>query len=289
MHDVHFEDCLQAAADAVDYEADPRGKGLCVLLKGMQTPSRAAISVERTPVGFIVRSASCEMGQDVRQSIKLMGAEMLGCEPGQIEIPDPDTDTTPFDTRTTSSRSTYMMGRALREAVNDLEANGNGRGFGEVRNEGGLDPDTGQGVASTHWHQGAAAARVSVDEDTGRLTVEHVHAAVYAGRVVNRAGAELQNEGSMLMGLGTTLFEAVEFADGQVTNANLSDYNVPAFGDLPRLTHELIEREGAEVHGLGETALPPIPPAIGNALATLGAHVTELPITAERVLEALER
>jgi CO/xanthine dehydrogenase Mo-binding subunit len=289
MHDVHFEDCLQAAADAVGYEKDPRGKGLCVLLKGMQTPSRAAISVERTPVGFIVRSASCEMGQDVRQSIKLMGAEMLGCEPGQVEVPDPDTDTSPFDTRTTSSRSTYMMGRALREAVADLERNGNGRGFGEVRNEGGLDPDTGQGVASTHWHQGAAAAHVTVDERTGRLSVEHVHAAVYAGRVVNRAGAELQNEGSMLMGLGTTLFEAVEFADGQVTNANLSDYNVPAFGDLPKLTHELIERDGAEVHGLGETALPPVPPAIGNALASLGVHVTELPITAERVLEALER
>ena len=288
MHDVHFEECLQAAADAVDYEADPRGKGLCVLLKGMQTPSRAAISVERTPVGYIVRSASCEMGQDVRQSIKLMGAELLGCEPGQVEVPDPDTDTSPFDTRTTSSRSTYMMGRALREAVTDLQADGE-RGFGEVRNEGGLDPDTGQGVASTHWHQGAAAARVSVDAATGQLTVEHIHAAVYAGRVVNRAGAELQNEGSMLMGLGTTLFEAVEFADGQVTNANLSDYNVPAFGDLPKLTHELIERDGAEVHGLGETALPPIPPAIGNALASLGAHVTELPITAERVLEALER
>jgi CO/xanthine dehydrogenase Mo-binding subunit len=288
MHDVHFEDCLQAAADAVDYEADPRGKGLCVLLKGMQTPSRAAISVERTPVGYIVRSASCEMGQDVRQSIRLMGAELLGCEPGQVEVPDPDTDTSPFDTRTTSSRSTYMMGRALREAAKDLEANGD-RGFGEVRNEGGLDPDTGQGVASTHWHQGAAAARVAVDEATGRVTVEHIHAAVYAGKVVNRRGAELQNEGSMLMGLGTTLFEAVEFADGQVTNANLSDYNVPAFGDMPRLTHELIEREGAEVHGLGETALPPIPPAIGNALASLGAHVTELPITAERVLEALER
>ena len=289
MHDVHFEDCLQAAADAVDYEADPRGKGLCVLLKGMQTPSRAEIAVERTPVGYVVRSASCEMGQDVRQSIKLMGAEMLGCEPGQVEVPDPDTDTSPFDTRTTSSRSTYMMGRALQEAVADLRDNGGDRGFGEVRNEGGLDPDTGQGVASTHWHQGAAAARVSVDEETGRLNVEHIHAAVYAGRVVNRAGAELQNEGSMLMGLGTTLFEAVEFADGQVTNANLSDYNVPAIGDLPKLTHELIERAGAEVHGLGETALPPIPPAIGNALASLGVHVTELPITAERVLEALER
>ncbi len=285
MHDVHFEECLQAAADAVGYEADPRGKGLCVLLKGMQTPSRAAIRVERNPVGYVVRSASCEMGQDVRQSIRLMAAQMLRCEPGQVEVPDPDTDTSPFDTRTTSSRSTYMMGRALAKAVADM---GDGdSGFGEVRNEGGLDPDTGQGVASTHWHQGAAAAHVSVDPETGKLTVEHLHAAVYAGRVVNRPGAELQNEGSMLMGLGTALFEGIEFADGQVTNANLSDYNVPAAGDLPRLTHDLIERDGAEVHGLGETALPPVPPAIGNALASLGAHVTELPMTPERVLEAL--
>jgi CO/xanthine dehydrogenase Mo-binding subunit len=281
MHDVHFDECLQAAADAVGYENDPRGKGLCVLLKGMQTPSRAAISVEKTPVGYVVRCASTEMGQDVRQSIKLMAAQMLGCEPGQVEVPEPDTDTSPFDTRTTSSRSTYMMGRALAEAVKDE------RGFGEVRNEGGLDPDTGQGVASTHWHQGAAAAHVSVDEETGRVTVEHLHAAVYAGRVVNRPGAELQNEGSMLMGIGTALFESVEFSDGQVTNANLSEYNLPSARDLPRLTHELLEREGAEVHGLGETALPPVPAAIGNALASLGAHLTQLPMTPERVLEAL--
>jgi CO/xanthine dehydrogenase Mo-binding subunit len=285
MHDVHFEECLQAAADAVGYEADPRGKGLCVLLKGMQTPSRAAIAVERTPVGYVVRSASCEMGQDVRQSLRLMAARLLGCEPGQVVVPDPDTDSSPFDTRTTSSRSTYMMGRALAEAVKDM---GDGeRGFGEVRNEGGLDPDTGQGVASTHWHQGAAAASLAVDEETGRIAIEHLHAAIYAGRVVNRAGAELQNEGSMLMGLGTALFESVEFSGGQVTNANLSDYNVPAARDVPRLTHELIEREGADVHGLGETALPPVPAAIGNALASLGAHVTELPMTPERVLEAL--
>jgi CO/xanthine dehydrogenase Mo-binding subunit len=128
---------------------------------------------------------------------------------------------------------------------------------------------------------------VSIDEETGRMTVEHLHAAVYAGRVVNRPGAELQNEGSMLMGLGTALFEAVEFSGGQVTNANLSEYNLPALRDMPRLTHELIERDGADVHGLGETALPPVPAAIGNALASLGAHLTQLPMTPERVLEAL--
>ena len=271
MHDVRFEECLQAAADAVDYEADPRGKGLCVLLKGMQTPSRAAVTVERTPVGYIVRSASCEMGQGVRRSIKLMAAELLGCEPGQVDLPDPDTDRSPFDTRTTSSRSTHMMGRALAVAAEDLHRNGGERGFGEIRNEGGLDPDTGQGIASTHWHQGAASARVSVDEETGKVCVEHLHGVAYAGRVVNRPGAELQNEGSLIMGLGTALFEAIDFGDGQVANANLSDYNVPALADLPaRFTHEIIEREGADVHGLGETVLPPVPAAIGNALQSLG-------------------
>jgi CO/xanthine dehydrogenase Mo-binding subunit len=130
---------------------------------------------------------------------------------------------------------------------------------------------------------------VTVDEETGRLTIEHVHGVAYAGRVVHQEGAELQNEGSLTMGLGTALFEAIDFADGQVANANLSDYNVPAIGDLPkRFTHELIEREGAEVHGLGETVLPPVPAAIGNALYSLGLDVCELPISAERVLAAVD-
>ena len=289
MHDVQFERCLQAAADAVDFETDRTGKGLCVLLKGMQTPSRAAIAVERTQVGYIVRSAACEMGQGVRRSLQLMAAQMLGCEPGQIEVPVPDTDTSPFDTRTTSSRTTHMMGRALEVAVRDLHEGDGDRGYGEIHNEGGLDPDTGQGIASTHWHQGAAAAHVVVDEETGQLTIERLHGVAYAGRVVNRAGAELQNEGSLIMGLGTALFEAIDFADGQVTNANLSDYNVPSIGDLPkRFTHEIIEREGAEVHGLGETVLPPVPAAIGNALYSLGLDLHELPMTAERVLAAVD-
>jgi CO/xanthine dehydrogenase Mo-binding subunit len=289
MHDVHFEECLQAAADAVEYEEDPRGKGLCVLLKGMQTPSRAQIAIERTPVGYVVRSASTEMGQGVKRSIQLMAAQLLDCEPGQVVVPEPDTDITPFDTRTTSSRSTHMMGRALEVAVADLRAGDGERGFGEVVEEGGLDPDTGQGIASSHWHQGAAGARVSVDEETGKLTVEQLHGVAYAGTVVNREGAALQNDGSMLMGLGTALFEAIDFGDGQVANANLSDYNVPAPGDVPaRFTHETIERDGAEVHGLGETVLPPVPAAVGNALGSLGLDVRELPFTAERVLDAVD-
>jgi CO/xanthine dehydrogenase Mo-binding subunit len=291
LHDVRFAECLEAAAEAIGWREDRNGKGLSLVMKGMQTPSRAAIAIEAGADGtFVLRCATTEMGQGARRAISLLAAELLAVDVSRIRFPDPDTTRVPFDTRTTSSRSTYMMGRALVEAVRDLRESGGRRGLGEIRNEGGLDPDTGQGIASTHWHQGAAAAEVAVDEETGRLSVLHLHTTTYAGLIVNRPGAELQTEGSMIMGLGTSLFEKVVYEDGQVVNANLSDYATPAFGDLPsRLTYSLLEREGADVHGLGETALPPVPPAIGNAVASLGIELTDLPMTPESVLAAVEQ
>jgi CO/xanthine dehydrogenase Mo-binding subunit len=285
MHDVHYAECLEAAARAVRWEQGRAGKGLAVLLKGMQTPSRAEIVLEEGDDGtYTIRCATAEMGQGARRAISLLAAEELGVDVSRVRFPDPDTDLVPYDTRTTSSRSTYVMAEAIRDAMRS----GNG-GHGRMAIPGGLDPDTGQGVASHHWHQGAAAAEVRVDEETGVFEVVHLHAAIYAGRVVNRPGAELQNEGSMIMGLGTARFEAIDVVDGQVANPNLSDYEIPAFADLPReLTHDLIERDGAEIHGLGETALPPVPAAIGNALGSLGVHVTDLPMTPESVLDAID-
>jgi CO/xanthine dehydrogenase Mo-binding subunit len=288
MHDTCFEELLDRAAAAVGYEDDPAGKGVCLIMKGMQTPSRASIAIERDGDGYLIRCATTEMGQGARRSLQLLAAERLGCRPEQIRVPDPDTDRVPYDTRTTSSRSTFMMASALAEACEALLEDGR-RGHGTIVNDGGLDPDTGQGVASTHWHQAAAAAHLDVDEETGRVELHRVHCAVYAGRVVNAPGAALQNEGSMTMGLGTALFEAIEFSDGQVTNANLSDYNIPTAHDVASLTHELVEREGAPIHGLGETALPPVPAAIGNAFASLGIELYDLPMTPERVLGAIDR
>jgi CO/xanthine dehydrogenase Mo-binding subunit len=93
----------------------------------------------------------------------------------------------------------------------------------------------------------------------------------------------------MIMGLGTTLFEQILFTEGQVTNANFSDYTIPAAGDIPDFSYDLVEQEGSEIHGLGETALPPIPPAVGNALFSLGIHMTDLPLSAEKVLAAIDR
>ncbi|HJX42856.1 MAG TPA: molybdopterin cofactor-binding domain-containing protein, partial [Geodermatophilus sp.] len=287
MHDVHFEELLDDAARAVDWQpGEPNpGKGIAVMLKGMQTPSKAEVGIRRTgPDRYEVLSATTEMGQGSAKAIAQLAAELLGVETDQVDVPPPDTDRVPYDTRTTSSRSTHMMSRALEAAVADLKDNGTDYGHGRIANEGGLDVDTGQGVASSHWHQGAASAQVDVDEETGVLTLRRLHASSYAGRVVNKAAAELQQEGSMIMAIGTTLFEEMTFDDGQVVGPNLSDYNIPSALDCSPITQTILETEGAEVHGLGETALPPVPPAIGNALASHGYSPTRLPLTPERVL-----
>ncbi len=287
VRDVRFAECLLQVAEAIDWHSGREGKGLAVVLKGMQTPSRAEIAVEEVDGGYVLRCATPELGQGVTRALTLYASELLGVLPEQVRFPAPDTDAVPYDTRATSSRSTYMMTGALEEAVRDLRSRG-GRGHGEFRNEGGLDPDTGQGIASSHWHQGAAGVEVAVDEETGKVEITRAHAAVYAGRVVNPEGATLQNEGAMILGLGGALYEEVSFADGQVTNANLSDYQIPSMADFGTLTTELLERPGAEIHGLGETAVPPVPAAVGNALCSLGLRLNDLPLSAERVLAAVD-
>ena len=286
MHDTHFEELLDDAANAVNWKSGREGKGVAVILKGMQTPSRAEASIHGLPGGrYEVRSGTAEMGQGATEAITRMAAELLGVPMDHVVVPSPDTDRVPYDTRTTSSRSTHMMSRALADAARDLKEHGS-IGHGYVFNEGGLDPDTGQGVASSHWHQGSASAHVEVDDETGQIVLKTLFASSYAGKVVNKEAAELQNEGAMIMSLGTSLFEEIVYVDGQMTNPNLSDYNIASSLDCAMISHHVMEIPGAEVHGLGETAVPPVPPSIGNAVASLGYDVRRLPMTPERVLVA---
>ena len=320
MHDVRFEECLRSAAAAVEWEASRAGKGLAVMMKGMQTPSCSQVWLELDGRGqVVVRSATTDVGQRPGAAQRILAAGALGIDPEWVAVAENDTDQVPYDTRTTSSRSTHMTAHAIRHAAADLRARiagrleaapedlvlGEGhawvagspdrglelaslaglRGEGTFVTAGGVEPDTGQGVASSHWHQGAAAAAVSVDPDTGVVTAERVHSTVYAGRVVDRPGAELQQEGSMIFGLGSALLEGLTWDGGQLVNANMSDYEVPCVGDLPALSYDFVET-GEESHGLGEMAVPIVPAAIGNAVASLGYPVRDLPLTPESVLSS---
>lgn len=287
MHDTHFEELLDDAASAINWRVgDPAGKGVAIMLKGMQTPSRAEVRIQMLPDGrYEIQSGTTDMGQGATEALTRMAAEYLKVEMDQIMVTIPDTDRVPYDTRTTSSRSTHMMSRALEDAVRDLLEHGM-IGHGYASSEGGLDADTGQGIASSHWHQGSAAAALDVDEETGVIRLQTLHATSYAGKVINRKGAELQNEGAMIFGLGTALFEELQHSEGTMINPNLSDYNIPSALDCGAISHTLMELPGTEVHGLGETAVPPVPPAIGNAVASLGYPVRQLPMTPERILNS---
>jgi CO/xanthine dehydrogenase Mo-binding subunit len=155
-----------------------------------------------------------------------------------------------------------------------------------------MDFETGQGYGSAEWHPAVVVCEAEVDTETGRVKVLRLHAELYAGKVINPLLSELQVQGATTFGLGQVLFEELSVdTNGSITNPNLSDYMIPSFEDVPaQLTVHLLEPHGVtDVHGIGETAIPPARPAIGNAISrAVGTHFLDLPITPEKVLRALE-
>jgi CO/xanthine dehydrogenase Mo-binding subunit len=133
-------------------------------------------------------------------------------------------------------------------------------------------------------------AEVEVDLETGKVDLLRYHAGTYAGRVVDPTGAQLQVDGCVTFGVGQALFEELVFDGGQLSNGSLADYQIAAIRDLPaEMSFSILETDGpAEIHGLGEACLPPVMPAIANAVArATGVRLTSLPVTPEVVLRGL--
>ena len=99
------------------------------------------------------------------------------------------------------------------------------------------------------------------------------------GAIVNPDGLRNQTEGAVIMGLGGALFEALEFADGQMLNGTMADYRVPRFKDVPPIDVELIDRRDLPSAGAGETPIICVAPAIGSAARTFGSVADKLPVT----------
>ncbi len=344
MYDAHFRDLLGRAAAWIGWDggAAParegskvRAKGLSCIIKSTVTPSTSTASAKlNDDASLDVLTSSVEMGQGMQASLALLASRRLGVPVDTVNISSPDTDVTPYDQQTSSSRTTHAMGTAVMGAVDeireqlvalasdaleispaDLELDGgavrvkgtpdrsvsygdlvrrsrsgNLLGSSTFRSEGGLDPETGLGIGSVHWHQAAGAAEVEVDLETGKVDVLRYHAGVYAGRIINPVQAELQTEGNVAFGLGQALFEEMVFDNGQLQNGNLGDYMIASIEDMPEdLNPDVLEHlESNDIHGIGETSLPPVMPAVGNAVyRATGVRITDLPITPEKVLRGL--
>ncbi|MBI3077548.1 MAG: xanthine dehydrogenase family protein molybdopterin-binding subunit, partial [Deltaproteobacteria bacterium] len=148
-------------------------------------------------------------------------------------------------------------------------------------------------LTSVFWFASAGAAELEVDRQTGHIRVLRYVAAVDAGKALNPLLCEGQVRGSVVMGIGQTFHEELAFERGQPVNPNLLDYRLPCMLDIPETTEVILvetpHRDGPYgAKGVGEPCVPPVSPAIGNAIAdAIGVRLYDLPLTPEKVLRAL--
>jgi CO/xanthine dehydrogenase Mo-binding subunit len=322
---------MTAPAPAEDGRSRGRGVALSMKQTITPSRSEASVTARRDGT-FEVACSSVDMGQGARTVLTRIAARALEVPISRVALLDPDAPSTHYDETTSSSRTTHAMGIAIQRAVASLvdrliehapraieiepsevtyASGGLGReggrlDVGELLERIGLDRLEGHGsfvnepepddeagsVSSSHWHQGAAAVEVAVDDKTGEVEVVQARGAAWAGEVISAAGARLQNEGNLVFGIGAALTEELRFEDGLPRPTDLRNYRIPSILDVPQaLGSAALAADGPAdvVHGLGENIMPAVAPAIANALTSaVGARVRTLPLTPERVLRAIE-
>ena len=138
----------------------------------------------------------------------------------------------------------------------------------------------------------AHAVDVSVDPETGQVSINDYVVAQDVGFAINPTYIEGQIEGGVAQGIGQALSEEIVYREGRVQNPNLTDYKMPTAMDAPHVRSILVECPsevgpfGAK--GVGEPPVIEPPAALANAIAAAsGCRITTLPITAEKIIRSL--
>jgi isoquinoline 1-oxidoreductase beta subunit len=142
-----------------------------------------------------------------------------------------------------------------------------------------MPPGRGRGIAGAYANGAyvAEVAEVAVGPE-GKVCVHRVVAAADCGLVVNPSGAEAQVEGAIAYGLSAALGEEITVEQGVVQQSNFNDYAVLRIDQMPLVEVHFIQG-GDKPLGLGEPALPPIAPAVCNAIfAATGKRIRRLPV-----------
>jgi 4-hydroxybenzoyl-CoA reductase subunit alpha len=373
----------------------PKGRGLGIacshyvsgaansIIRSDMPHSTVNIKIDRDG-GVVVYTGASEIGQGSDTMTAQVAAEVLGCSLGRVRVIAADTDLTPIDIGSYSSRVTFMAGNATLRSAEDVKkriaaaaakkmncaaeelvfrddvvfkkgsapppakrdeaeevevtqagASVSGRVEGQIlrgslqqkRKEEGpkewmtfeeavvaaIDfhgtltgtgsyappPEArggrhkGGGVGpSPAYSYSAQVAEVSVDEDTGEVTVHKVWAAHDCGRALNPVSVEGQIIGSVWMGMGQALTEEMVWKDGMLMNAGMLEYRSPSSVESPEVEPIIVESIDPEgpfgAKECSEGSLAATIPAISNAIYdAVGVRLHESPFTPERVLAAL--
>ncbi len=196
----------------------------------------------------------------------------------QIDIMAAKAQMDPVEFRLKNMADKRMI-RVLKAAVKKFGWTGakapSGRGFGVA-----CGRDSGTYVATM--------AEVEVDEKTSEVQPKRVVCAQDMGLVINPAGATIQVEGCITMGLGYALTEDVHFKGGKILDLNFATYKLPRFSQVPKIETVLIDAKDSPAQGGGEPAIVVMGAVIANAIFdATGARVLQLPMTPERIKEAI--
>jgi carbon-monoxide dehydrogenase large subunit len=351
MHGIDLEATLRRAAAEIDWgepAADPpephlrRGKGLATMIKPTATPTSSNVVIKVEQDGQVaVLCAAPEIGGGQDTVLAQMAADVIGVPLDAVAISTTDTAVSPFNGPVASSRTTYHVGAAIKQAGEEirdgilgLAAEALGVDSARLDLDEGLISEEGAGaritvaellgsfgfeghsimaearfttagspllkaepgmewMSSIFWMLATHAVEVEVDTETGVVRIVKVAAAHDVGRAINPTTCEQQIEGGVIMGLSNALFEDLAVRDGRIGVNGFLDYKLATMHDLPEIVPIIVESEHSEApfgaKGIGEPAAAATAPAIANAIAdAIGIRITDLPLSAEKVLFALQ-
>jgi CO/xanthine dehydrogenase Mo-binding subunit len=311
-----FERCLEEKAVRFQSEGRAsagtslrRGVGFACGIKnvgysfGFPEQATATVELEVTPAeirGASVRVGAAEVGQGVHLILRQIAAETLELPFEAVRMITDDSSQAPNAGSSSASRMTLMGGRAVKDAAEEArrkwvagEAPNATVQYRPPRTTA-LDLETGAGVPNYCYGYAAQAVEVEVDLRTGVTRIARVISVHDVGRAINRQQVEGQIEGCLAQAVGYTLTENLLTRDGKILTPYFSTYLLPTTLDMPTEVYPVI-LESADpngpfgARGVAEMPLVPFAAAVAAAIFdATGAWVTDLPMTPERILAAID-
>jgi 4-hydroxybenzoyl-CoA reductase subunit alpha len=239
-------------------------------------------------VTFMVGNAAIDAAANLKRLLIAAAARKLDAEPGDIECLGEVY-------RAGAQDKGLSFQEVVTEALTDagtITVTGN---YSTIPESHGGRKYRGAAIGGTMGYSySAQVVEVSVDEDTGVVSVDKVWVAHDCGKALNRLTVEGQVQGSVWMGMGQAMSEETAYHDGLLLTANMLDYRVPTIFDSPPIEVGIVESN--DPHGpfgakeAGEGSLAAFLPALTNAIAdAIGIRFNDLPVTPDRVFAAIEK
>jgi len=307
-----------------------RGVGVAMVMQGTAIPylDMGGASIKLNDDGsFNLLIGATDLGTGSDTVLAQMAAEVLGCSVDNFIVYSSDTDFTPFDVGAYASSTTYVSGAAVTNAaekiaviikarvekmlgvsaaqiqLKDSKAFGPNGEFVTLADIGlhSLHEEDQEQIMAVGSYVSEVApppfaaqfAEVTVDMETGQVTVDKLVMAVDSGIIVNPIAATGQIEGGMVQALGYAVCEEMVTDDkGRPRERDFRDYHIFQAHEMPELETIFVEVFEPS-HPFGVKAVAEIPmdgvaPAVGNAVFNaVGVHIDSIPITPEKVWQAL--